>query len=317
MKTPVVVLCCGVVGLVFSSGLWAQPSAGADRAWEVLQGSSATLSRPAKGPVDPAAERAARAAAFVVKADQAKEFYRQYPAHAKAGEARLAEIRSLASAAQAGDAAGEARLAATVQAVRSDTTIAPEIRVQAVAAQGFSQQMRGRKTHEERLEAIEGVARGLIVEFPKQPQGYESLLTVAATMPDERKARKLAREVSRMPAPSAVQTGAQQLLQRFDLAGKPLATELAGAKAVPALASLRAGRPTIVYTWQFGNRGSLAVAAELKKLSGEVNLIGLNLDGDPAAAAAAAQVIFVDAQGIMRDGRGEVNLKAKLATLGR
>jgi hypothetical protein len=327
------------------------PSA-AERAWMELQAPThamAPAGNPAQErPADPAAAKAAQAAragSFVVKADQAKAFYTQYPDHAKANEARLAEVRALVSANRSGDATQDGRLAATITALRADPSVPANLRVQAVAAYSFSRGLRGAKNREESMQAVAKVARSLAVEFPDQPQGPESLVNLAAES-DEATARQLASEVLNMPASAAIKQSAQTLLGRLNLVGKPIAAELDGADLASTKAALVPGRPTIIYTWALGSPGSLKLAADLKQRNPAANIIGLNLDKDPPAAAAlaqkeglvgtmiydergregalaqrlkvkgAAQVIMVDAQGVIREVRGEMDLLNKLTRRG-
>lgn len=304
----------------------------------------------AKGrPADPGEIKVAmaeRAAAFVTRADRAKEFHSQFPQHDKAGEAKLLEVRALVNAVQAGDATVEGRLAAAVQAVRSDPAAPAAIQVQAVAAYEFSRKTRGLKTHAERLKAIERVARDLAADFPDQPHGFESLLAVAASDRDEVNARKVARDLLAMPAPAPVKNEARKVLSRFDLVGQPLVGELDGANETAVKAALQRGVPTIIYTWATWSPGSLALAADLKKRGLAANIVGLNLDTDPGAAATVAQrealvgnlvydsrgkegalaqrlkvrgtaeVFLVDERGVIRDVRADGDLANKLKQIG-
>jgi hypothetical protein len=299
-------------------------------------------------PADPASRDAAladRAAGFVRTADRAKDFYTQHPAHAKAAEARLVEVRALVAANQTGDASVDGRLTSLVQSSRRDPSIAAAIRVQLVSAYAFPKAMRNGKDRIGRLEEAAKVARSLAVEFPDQPQGAESLVNIAAAS-DEATARSLAGEVLAMPAPLAIKQSAQTLLSRLDLVGKPIAAEFDGADLATAKAKLASGSPTIIYTWATWSPGSLRLAAELKKLNVAARVVGLNLDEDTATAEvlagkegligemiydkrgregalaqrlkirSAPQVILVDAQGIIRDVRGEADLAKKLQSLG-
>lgn len=322
--------------------------AAADLAWIDLQAAMFTEDFSKGLPAEPAALRAAltqRAVWFAAAADQAKKFYTEFPDHARAHDARRQEIQALVSASQMGDAMAEGRLIATVAAVRDDKKIPANIRVQAVAAYSFSTEVRKAKGREERLKAIERVARGLMASFPDQPQGFESLLTVAHAS-DDVAAAKVARELLASPSPAAVKEGAQTLLGRMDLVGKSLAAELVGAGIETGRSALAVGRPTVIYTWATWSSGSLALAADLKKRALAVNLIGLNLDSDTKAAEllaqkeqlpglllyddrgaggalaqrlkvrTAPQLILVDAQGKIREARAEADLEKKLKQFG-
>lgn len=320
----------------------------ADRAWLDVRAAAFTPDFSAQLPADPAARKAAlgdRAAVFVRAADKAKDFYSQHPAHASAAEARLVEVRALVAANQAGDASIDGRLTSLVQSSRHDPAIPAAIRVQLVSAYAFPKAMRNGKDRIGRLEEAAKVARSLAVEFPDQPQGPESLVNLAAGS-DDATARSLANEVLALPTTPAIKQMAQAFLTRLDLVGKPIAAEFDGAGLAADKAGLTTGRPTVIYTWAVGGPGSLRLAADLKKLNPAANIIGLNLDKDTKTAEALAQkeglvgtllydergvegalaqrlktrgapqVILVDAQGIIRDVRGETDLAKKLQSLG-
>jgi hypothetical protein len=357
MKKSLVVFVCSALGLCSSPAFSAQPSpvsavSPAEQAWMMLQAplsgaglSSASRQRPAD-PAEVKAAMAVRAAAFVTQADRAKDFQAQFPQHGKAREAKLLEVRALVNAVQTGDATVEGRLASAVQALRADRAASTSIQVQAVAAYEFSRRTRGLKTHEERLKAIERVARDLAADFPDQPQGFESLLTIAASDRDEVNATQVARDLLALPAPAAVKNEARKILGRFALVGQPLGAELDGANETAAKAALQRGVPTIVYTWATWSPGSLALAADLKQRGLAANIVGLNLDADLEAAdrvakreglignlvydgrgkegalaqrlktRGAAEVFLVDERGVIRDVRGQGDLTSKLKQIG-
>lgn len=210
----------------------------------------------------------------------------------------------------------------------------------------FNLAMRGRKTRTERLAAIEQVARNLAGDYPTEPQGYDSLLTVAVATEDDTQSRRIADELLRSPAHESVKEGARALVGRMNLVGQPLETELTGAEATQAKAAVKAGQSTVIYTWASWSPASIELAAKLKKRGVNAAIIALNLDEDrPAAEALAAkealpgipvydergragslaqrlkirtapQVIIVDATGKISDVRGEINLEKKLTQLG-
>lgn len=346
-----VLLCALTLGGPLPGQTAANPApemAPADLAWLNVRAAAFTPDFSKDLPAEPEARKAAladRAGVFVQTADRAKDFYTQHPAHAKAAEARLVEVRALVAANQAGDATTEGRLISTVQTLRGDQAVPATLRVQAVSAYAFPKAMRGSQSRAERLAAAVLVARSLAAEFPDQPQGPESLVNLAVGS-DEATARSLTNEVLAMPAPPAIKQVARAFLARLDLVGKPIAAEIAGAGLAADKAGLTAGRPTVIYTWAVGSPGSLRLAADLKKLNPAANIIGLNLDQDTKTAEALArkegligamvyderglegalaqrlktrgapQVILVDAQGIIREVRGESDLAKKIQALG-
>ena len=363
MNKSTSLLLSATCGLLLSSALLGQVTespkatptpppqmAPADVAWlDVRAAMFVRTDAPQKVPADPAARRAQQAqlaATFTQAADRAKNFYTKYPDHPKAIEARAMEVQALVSASQAGDATNEGRMNFAVEALRSDAKAPVKLKAQTVAMHAFSVAMRGRKTRAERLAAIEHVARNLVGDYPTEPQGYESLLTVALATEDEAQARRLSDELLRGAASAAVKEGARNLAGRMDLVGKPLDVELTGADAKTATSAVKSGQGTVIYTWASWSPASIDLAAKLKKRGVNANVVALNLDEDKAAAEALAakesllgtlvydergregalaqrlkvrsapQVILVDASGQIRDVRGEVDLDKKLTALG-
>lgn len=357
MKTNRFVAACSLLGFAWSPAFSAQPAvvptfSPGEQAWMMLQApvpNVATAVTPKGRSADPAEIKLAlaeRAAAFVARADQAKEFHSLFSQHGKAGEAKLLEVRALVDAVQAGDATVEGRLAAAVRTLRADPSTPAAIQVQAVAAYEFNRKTRGLKTHAERLKAIERVARDLAADFPEQPQGFESLLAVAAHDQDDVNARKVARDLLAMPAPAFVKNEARKMLGRFDLVGQPLAGELDGANESAVQAALQRRVPTIIYTWATSSPASLALAADLKQRGLPANIVGVNLDTDSEAARmlaqraalvgnliydsrgregalaqrlkvrGAAEVFLVDERGVIRDVHAHRDLLNKLKQIG-
>lgn len=320
----------------------------ADLAWLDLQAAANDGELSKRLPDKVAEKREALdrlAARFTAAADKAKDFYSKHPEHAKAAEARAIEVTSLIAAVQSGNPAVEGRLRETIDNLRKDKSVPAPQRARAAASYEFSTKMRTARTKEARLAMVEQVSRGLMSEFPTEPQGYESLLTLAHMSP-EAKARELAGELSGPGAPAAVRTGAADLVAKLDLVGKALVEELAGANAAASAGKLTKGRPTILYTWATWSQGSLTFAAELKKRNLPANLIAINLDTDSTAAAlvagqnglpgellyddrgrsgalaqrlklfSAPEVYLVDAQGFIRDVRGMDQFDQKLKSVG-
>jgi hypothetical protein len=362
MKKSTAILTYAACGLLFTALLTGQvaessrpttnpPSklAPAELAWLNVRAAMFTPDQSKELPVEPAARKAAiarHAARFVAAADTAKGFYTTYPDHPKAEEGKKHEVHALTLAVQAGNATVEGRLNAAVESIRADKTISTKFKAQAISAYAFHQAMRGKKTKAERFAAIEQVARNLAADFPDQPQGYESLLTVALAGDDEANVRSIAAELLSSPSPESVKTNARALLGRLDLVGKPIAAEFDGADVKIAKAATKAGRATLIYTWASWSPSSLDLAAKLKKRGVNANVVALNLDEDTKAAEAIAlkegllgtavydergregalaqrlsiktapQVIIVDDEGVIRDVRGEMDLTKKLQSLG-
>jgi hypothetical protein len=283
---------------------------------------------------------------LVAKADSVKDFVRRNPASAKVVEARRLEAVLLINAVQAGDVAVEARMNATVETLRTDPAVPEPVRAEVAGLTDFFDAARHYANATDRRVAFETVARGLIQEFPNQPQGYESLLTIAGES-DEAKGLALARELSDLPAPPAVRAIARSIVARHDLVGQSLAQAL-GKVEVPEISGLlKDGGPVLLYTWATWSPGGLELARFLADRPGKGGgIVALNLDRDVAAAKSwaaanalrgtaiyddagpegvlaqrlqatgAPLVYFVDAGGVIRDVRGTDDLERKLGQAG-
>lgn len=191
----------------------------------------------------------------------------------------------------------------------------------------------------ERLQAQAAHAAELIAEFPDEPEGYGYQLALAkAESPDN--ARRLATALlAASAAPAAFKAGAERVVARLDLVGKPLV--LSGAEKAIADAQ---GHPLAVYTWSARDRGFVELVNRLAR-DGDVRFIGVNLDADRSAAQARAvsygapgpqfydgggldgplarqlqltissSLYLVDAQGVVRFVDGQDNAQTKLARL--
>lgn len=321
----------------------------ADLAWANLNGEA--MGGPGGGmePVanlDLAARKEAQARHFAATVDLAKDFYTRHPRHAKAVEARKLEAIMLVRAVQSGDTSIEGRMEAVVESFCSDQSIPELQRAEVAGTHAFTGILRRNLKGKELSAAYEDTARRLIVLYPAQPQGYESLLAIAGGN-ETTKGRSLAQELVQMPAPATVKQNARLLVDRIDLVGTPLSQVLSDAGAKEAQAALQAGKPTIIYTWASWSPGSVALGEMLAKRKGATaNIIGLNLDQDTAAAGELAKahklpgrlhydnrsvqgalakrlrvngaplVYFVDAQGVIRDVRGLDDLEQKLSQNG-
>lgn len=286
---------------------------------------------------------AQRVAQMKRAAELAKQFRANYPGHAKANEARVQEVLALIGARHAGDATVEDRLVSAVTAIAGDRDAPESDRIRAVAAFQFNEAMRGKASKSERLGRIETVARSLTVSYPSQSQGYESLLVVAAASESDTKARELAQEVASGGGPFSLRQEAKYMVERFDLVGQPIAPLLQQGKAK---AKHQDGQTTVVYTWASSSPGSMALAAKLKQSIPNARFIAVSLDEDTSAGSAKAtekslpgeqefdargregsvaqslklrrpgQVMLVDAQGIIREVRAEIDLARVLAKHG-
>lgn len=247
--------------------------------------------------------------------------------------ARRREVEGLLEAARIGGPEAAEALRARVSVLRGDTALPAGFRAEIAGRYEFALAVRRRGTAAERMDAIERAARGLIREFPDQPQGYESWLNVARYL-DDRRHQAIVRELAGSAAPAAVQESARALVRRWELAGRSVRPLLAH------LPALDAALPTVIHTWSVsGARTHWDTLGALDPA--RVNLIALGTDGDaPAVREAAGKIgvpgtlcfspaaldllatreagviCLIDARGRIVHPRGEHDLTAKLADLG-
>ncbi len=296
--------------------------------WAQLQADFSPDRRGAKGAME--------------RAEAAKRFYAAHPESPGAVRARKMEVMALLEAAGNRDAQAAQRFQTAATAIRADTTL-PEADRAEISGYWYFQQALAQARHQRELpERIEAGARRLVAEFPRQPQGYETLLTVAGWSPDHR-AVELLRELVASAAPETVKHSARLRLTLLALPGQRLPDVLADTAMAGQLTGL--DRPVVLYSWASWSPESVALANFLgqRKAAGAV-WIGINLDTDTVAAAAEVQrgsfpgtqvfagpdgplarrlgldqlplVILADAQGVIRDIHGKESLETKLAALG-
>lgn len=159
-------------------------------------------------------------------ADKAREFYKKYPADARAEEARQQEYRLLSVAVQL----GATNRLKDVQALEADRLKDPnldedsrlELRMQQV-----QRSMAATKDAKpaERLTELEKTARTLQKEFPKRPEIQMLLLSTAEGWLSENRvenARALAKEVAGAESTPEIKEGAEDLLKKMERLNKPL-----------------------------------------------------------------------------------------------
>lgn len=265
----------------------------ADQKWAELQ---VLLAPPAPGDsAQPQTQEAAALARrqrldrFLRAADEAKAFQENHPDHPMAKEARRLEARSLLWAAMTGDVSREARARNLVEEVRRDQDLPAKSRLELIS---LAEIVRLRPLAKERvkfLAAHEQSARGLIAEFPTEARGYEALLRLAESHPDDAESLRIAREIGTIPAPEDVKFAARTLVDRQALVGQSLPDIARAALGADNIISSTHGRGIILYTWATGSSGSISAAKNMaKSTAAGARLIGVNLDHDVASAQARA-----------------------------
>lgn len=349
-------LICVFIG--FSGAAFSQPSptvtstpstvtvSEGDKAWSdflKVVSSETKASAPASSKTALTAAAHPAPATWRSKADLAQSFYQKYPKHAKAGEAQKVEATMLLHAVFEGDASLAKRKNETVDAFIKDPAVSEELRVQVAGLRGFLDVMSKNPNPAQLWNELERSARQLIKDFPRQPQGYETFFTVASSVDDNRSKQLVAELLSMSLAPASVKQKAQLLSKQLALVGKPLKDLLPDALR----ANIKAGKPTIIYSWSIQSPESVRQAQSLAKTTlSAANIIGVNIDTDvgkarqaavdaalpgsvvtdpagPAGAVASALCIsdnstlyFVSANGTIADVRGADELQRKLTTYG-
>jgi hypothetical protein len=326
------------------------PRTAEDLEWETIrldayQSSEADVQAPADD-AGRKAKAAQRAGNLLTKANRARDFHQKNSQHAKSSEAKKLEAVLLLNALHQGESSIEGRVRKTIDDIRKDKSLPESMRSEVVGTARFMGAVRKNLKGAELFAEYEAIARSLILEFPGQPQGYESLYAIARDS-EEAHGKALAQEILNMTAPEPVKRNAALLLARYQMVGKKLDGILEDAGDATAIQAFRKNRPTLIYTWATWSPGSIKLGQDLAKRGlGGINVLAVNLDEDVAAAQALAassglpgillydprgqggalakglklngapQVYFVDAEGIVRDVRGSDLFQEKLTNLG-
>ncbi|MBI5384683.1 MAG: TlpA family protein disulfide reductase [Verrucomicrobia bacterium] len=158
-------------------------------------------------------------------ADQARAFSTNFPAHAKAKQARDIEYQLLNQAAQLGDKTRAAQLAALEEARLQDPKTTEDERFDVRMRQTMRPFLRPADGNKDAVLAeMEKSVRVLQKEFPKRQEVFEILLTLAQAQLENSaadKSRVLAKEVADT-ASGEFKENAAALLRKLDRLGKPL-----------------------------------------------------------------------------------------------
>jgi thiol-disulfide isomerase/thioredoxin len=201
-----------------------------DRAWEDLQKAIEPPDAPAewktKRPEEEEVEKfRGEMRRFVeAAADKAKGFYTSHPNHPKADEARATELQLVQAGVQELGAKNLAGRLETLSALReNDPKVGEDERFRIKA---FAVQRRARaklsESESAALAEYEKGVRGLQKEFPKRPEIWQMLFSVAKQAEPE-VATRLAREISEGAAPDEMKAEAGAILKKMSVHGKPLA----------------------------------------------------------------------------------------------
>jgi hypothetical protein len=206
------------------------------------------------------------------------------PAHAQAGAGRAAKdalVETIRNDKGAADLSADT--AAQVQAFLDDKSKPVRDRLEVkIAFEQARLKRRNFHSRDQQLQAHEEHAAELMREFPDEPEGYGYQLSLAK-VESPQQARRMAESLLDSPAPPLLKRGAQRVLDRLELEGKPL--RLVGADA--ELNAVR-GQSLAIYVWTAQSAGIKEAVCRLAATRRDFTFIGINLDSDVTAARAAA-----------------------------
>lgn len=278
------------------------------------------------------------------RADHARAFYKAYPEDARSHEARKLEAMILARAVFAGDTTLFQQKEDAVNSFLNDKKVPESLKAQLAGLTGFFDALKGSKSQSEISSNLEKHAQKLIKNYPNQPQGYETLLTVANGA-EPKLGMRLAKQHSDSAAPTEVKARAHALDQRFAFLGHSLRdlllkeTDLGRGNGKP-------NKPILLLTWSNSSPASVNLAKELQQLDeSKVDIVTLNLDKDVALAKDVGKtfvgfgiydqagdagrvagslgvdqdsLLFItDIHGLVSDVQGTQNINTKLAKFSR
>jgi hypothetical protein len=218
-------------------------------------------------------------------ADTAKQFYRLYPDHPHAKEAREGYFAMLHQAVGLGGTNLIAELEALTAERLKDTKLDDEARFS--LSLGLLQSVVGGRQYEgdDAMRAeLETRARALADQYPKRPEGCDYLIKIARRAEPE-KMTALARAVMTRTSDEAIKSECQGLIRRAEAVNKPLDLKLTTMNGQPLDLERLRGKVVILLFWdsrsKWGSK-SVWVANNLYKdfHSKGLEVWGLNFDDD-------------------------------------
>jgi thiol-disulfide isomerase/thioredoxin len=268
------------------------PSA-ADKAWKELERAAQPDMPPAEWQGHPTPEqrvlfRAKQGEKAAQAAEKAKEFYTQYPTHAKAAEAKKKEADLLQVAVQLGNTNKLIAFQKLQEEKAKDPNLSEDerfkLRMEMVQTTVRAKLQEGPEAFKAELEKS---GHDLIKEFPKRNEGYDILLQ-AASQADETKARSLAKEVASSDASEEIKTRAEGLLTKLDALGKPLPIKFTAIDGREVDLAKHTGKVVLVDFWATWCGPCVAEIPNVKdtydKLHGKgFEIVGISFDKDKKA----------------------------------
>jgi thiol-disulfide isomerase/thioredoxin len=354
-----VVLAGVILGMLASAARADSTNAGpanaaADKAWNELQQVMMPPPTPAewagKEPTPEQADkfRAAQGRLAGEAADQAKDFYTRFSSDARAFDARRAEWKLVETASRLGNTNRVARLEELEETRLKEPGVSEDerfaIRSRAIERAALSRQKEGMAAV---IESYEKGVRELQKEFPKRPELYNMLLTVAENSPRER-ALALAKEIVAGTANPQLQMLAELFTRRTVALDRPLELKVKAVDGREVDIAKVKGKVVLLDFWATRCPPCVALTPTLKALYEKYQpkgfeIIGINSDEQKAqmtrflaqekvtwlqyfdsgeALVGSRLGIYqipalwlVDKQGVVRDNRGVYDLEAKIQKL--
>lgn len=269
------------------------PSA-ADKAWKEFEKSMQPEMPPSEWQGHPTPEqralfRARQGERAAQAAEKAKDFYTQYPSHAKAAEAKKREADLLQIAVQLGNTNKLADYKKLQEERLKDPNLSEDerfkLRMEAVQTAVRGKLQEGQEAF---VAELEKSGHELTNEFPKRGEGYELLLQ-SASQAEGTKARSLAKEVAASSdASDEVKTRAEGLLTKLDALGKPLPIKFTAVDGREVDLAKLTGKVVLVDFWATWCGPCVAEVPNVKdtfdRLHGKgFEIVGISFDKDKKA----------------------------------